>query len=128
MQITKLWTKTSPLSFPSPDKERGQGERLLELLGHQRKGYAMPTYEYRCKKCGHRFDKFQNIKDLPEKVCPLCQGEVERLIGSGGGIIFKGSGFYITDYRSASYKKRAREESKTSSDTVKGKEKTRAGK
>lgn len=88
----------------------------------------MPTYEYRCKKCAHPFEKFQNIKDQPEKVCPLCRGEVERLIGSGGGIIFKGSGFYITDYRSESYKKTAKEESKTDSDTVKGKEKTGAEK
>ncbi len=84
----------------------------------------MPTYEYRCKKCDHRFEKFQSIKDKPEKVCPVCEGEVERLIGSGGGIIFKGSGFYITDHRSESYKIRAREESKTGSDLEKGKEKT----
>ena len=88
----------------------------------------MPTYEYRCKKCGHRFEKFQNIKDEPEKVCPVCRGEVERLIGSGGGIIFKGSGFYITDHRSESYKRRAREETKAGSDMAKGKEKTGAEK
>jgi putative FmdB family regulatory protein len=93
----------------------------LERLGHQRKGYAMRTYEYRCKKCGHRFEKFQNIKDQPEKVCPLCHGEVERLIGSGGGIIFKGSGFYITDYRSESYRRRTEEVGETFSRKAKDK-------
>jgi putative FmdB family regulatory protein len=84
----------------------------------------MPTYEYRCKRCGHHFEKFQSIRDHPEKICPLCQGEVERLIGIGGGIIFKGSGFYISDHRSESYKRRAKDESNASSDKVKGKEKT----
>jgi len=88
----------------------------------------MPTYEYRCKGCNYKFEKFQSINDQPVKVCPVCRGEVERLIGTGGGIIFKGSGFYITDYRSESYKKRAREESKTDSDTIKRKEKTGAEK
>ena len=58
----------------------------------------MPTYEYECAKCG-RFDLFQNMKDEPVKTCPKCGGNVHRLIGSGGGIIFKGSGFYQTDYK-----------------------------
>jgi putative FmdB family regulatory protein len=58
----------------------------------------MPTYEYECKKCGHRFEKFQSMKDAPEKKCPECRGPVRRLIGRGAAIIFKGSGFYETDY------------------------------
>ena len=63
----------------------------------------MPTYEYSCKKCG-QFELFQNIKDAKLKRCPTCKGQVKRLMGSGAGIIFKGSGFYQTDYRSSSYK------------------------
>ena len=63
----------------------------------------MPTYDYECKKCGH-FEVFQNIKDEKLKRCPSCKGPVKRLMGSGAGIIFKGSGFYQTDYRSSSYK------------------------
>lgn len=70
----------------------------------------MPTYEYRCRGCCHSFEVFQKIKDEPVKVCPKCGGEVERLISAGAGLLFKGSGFYITDYRSESYKKKAKEE------------------
>ena len=58
----------------------------------------MPTYEYECKKCGHRFDIFQNISDKKVKKCPQCGGKVQRLIHGGTGVIFKGSGFYATDY------------------------------
>lgn len=70
----------------------------------------MPTYEYRCKKCGHTFELFQGMTDKPITKCPRCNGNVERLIGSGGGLLFKGDGFYATDYRSESYKKAARAE------------------
>ncbi|MFH1645719.1 MAG: FmdB family zinc ribbon protein [Candidatus Omnitrophota bacterium] len=59
----------------------------------------MPTYEYECKECGKLFDLFQSIKDKPIKKCKFCGGKVDRLIGTGGGIIFKGSGFYATDYK-----------------------------
>ncbi len=59
----------------------------------------MPTYEYECKKCNHRFEKFQSITAEPLKTCPECSGELKRLIGLGAGIIFKGSGFYCTDYK-----------------------------
>ncbi len=59
----------------------------------------MPTYEYRCNKCGKRFDLFQKMNDKPIDVCPSCKGDVTRIIGSGMGIIFKGSGFYETDYK-----------------------------
>ena len=68
----------------------------------------MPTYDYKCKKCEHEFELFQSMTDEPIKKCPECNGEVERLIGTGGGLIFKGSGFYITDNRSESYKKGAK--------------------
>jgi putative FmdB family regulatory protein len=57
----------------------------------------MPTYEYECRVCGHTFDVFQNMSDEPVKVCPLCGKEVRRLIKGGTGVIFKGSGFYVTD-------------------------------
>ena len=59
----------------------------------------MPTYEYRCKMCGHQFEAFQRISDEPLKKCPKCGKPVERMISAGMGIIFKGSGFYSTDYK-----------------------------
>lgn len=61
----------------------------------------MPTYEYHCQKCGHRFSLFQRITAEPVKNCPQCKsrGSIERLISGGAGLIFKGSGFYITDYK-----------------------------
>ena len=59
----------------------------------------MPTYEYECLKCGYRFERFQKITENPVKTCPKCQKSVRRLIGTGSGIIFKGAGFYATDYR-----------------------------
>lgn len=85
----------------------------------------MPTYEYICAKCQHKFEIFQSIKDSPLEVCPQekCgqkrwgKGRVKRLIGGGAGIIFKGSGFYITDYRSESYKTAAKRESESKSST-----------
>jgi putative FmdB family regulatory protein len=58
----------------------------------------MPTYEYECKQCGYRFEKFQKMSDQPLKKCPECGGPVQRLISSGGGIILKGDGFYKNDY------------------------------
>ena len=61
----------------------------------------MPTYEYKCEECGYQFDKFQNISDEPLKVCPVCGGSIHRLFGAGTTIIFKGSGFYNTDYKKA---------------------------
>lgn len=82
----------------------------------------MPTYEYLCEKCGQTFEAFQSMKDPAYKVCPkeFCrlpewgQGPVKRLLGTGAGLIFKGSGFYITDYRSPSYKEAAKKESGSS--------------
>ena len=85
----------------------------------------MPTYEYICEKCDHQFDVFQSIKDKPLTVCPeeKCRlkkwgkGKVKKMIGSGAGIIFKGSGFYITDYRSDSYKEAAKKDAAPSGDS-----------
>ncbi len=70
----------------------------------------MPTYEYECQKCGHRFEEFQSMKDAPLTKCPECKGKVKRLIGAGAGFIFKGSGFYITDYRSSGYSEKKKKE------------------
>ncbi len=78
----------------------------------------MPTYQYVCKKCGHQFERFQPISADPLTICPkeLCarkrwgKGKVRREISAGAGLIFKGSGFYITDYRSESYKEAAKRE------------------
>lgn len=73
----------------------------------------MPTYEYECPKCGHTFEKFQSMTDDPVKTCPECKGrKVRRLIGGGAAILFKGSGFYQTDYRSESYKKSEKQDGK----------------
>jgi len=79
----------------------------------------MPTYEYLCKKCRHEFETLQPISAQPLKVCPkeLCphkiwgRGQVTRKISAGGGLLFKGSGFYITDYRSEGYKQAAKKDS-----------------
>src|SRR5262249_21674025 len=79
----------------------------------------MPTYEYSCQKCGQTFEAFQSMRDEPYRECPkeLCRlpqwgrGKVKRLLGTGAGLIFKGSGFYSTDYRSESYKAAAKKES-----------------
>jgi putative FmdB family regulatory protein len=68
----------------------------------------MPTYDYKCGACGHAFEQFQSITAAPLKKCPKCaRRTLQRLIGTGGGIIFRGSGFYETDYRSESYKRAA---------------------
>lgn len=76
----------------------------------------MPTYDYVCSECGYRFEKFQQMKDEPIRVCPQCHKEsVQRLIGGGNGFLFKGSGFYITDYRNSSYEKAKKAETTASS-------------
>ena len=74
----------------------------------------MPTYEYQCEECKKTLEVFQSIIAHPLRKCPKCGGKLKRLIGTGGGIIFKGSGFYATDYRSDAYKKQASEENKPS--------------
>jgi putative FmdB family regulatory protein len=83
----------------------------------------MPTYEYHCAKCDHNFDAFQSMRDEPFRVCPkeLCRlpkwgrGKVKRLLGTGAGIIFRGPGFYVTDYRSKDYKEAAKKEAPATS-------------
>lgn len=72
----------------------------------------MPTYEYECTKCGYRFERFQSITEEPVKRCPKCRCKVRRLLSGGAGILFKGSGFYETDYRSPEYRKKEKEEKK----------------
>ena len=67
----------------------------------------MPTYDYECSDCGHAFEAFHSMSAEPLSACPECSGTVKRLIGAGAGILFKGSGFYETDYRSSGYKKDA---------------------
>lgn len=76
----------------------------------------MPTYEYECEKCGHLFEEFQSMTAKPLTTCPAegCEGKVHRILSGGAGFLFKGDGFYITDYRSDSYKKAAKAEKETS--------------
>lgn len=76
----------------------------------------MPNYDYLCQKCGHPFEVFQSMNDPKLTDCPLeeCDGTVKRLLGTGAGIIFKGGGFYQTDYRSDSYKEGAKSEAEAS--------------
>ena len=79
----------------------------------------MPTYEYLCDECGFRFDEFQQITAAPLTTCPQCTGHVHRVISPGNGFIFKGSGFYITDYRNDKYKKeKSKEEKKPAADSA----------
>ena len=73
----------------------------------------MPTYEYRCS-AGHEFERFQRMSEEPLRECPTCGAPAERILSAGAGLLFKGSGFYITDYRSDSYKKAADAESGSS--------------
>ena len=71
----------------------------------------MPTYEYECRKCGHQFEKYQSILAEPLKTCPKCKGKVARVVSGGAGIIFKGSGFYQTDYKKTSHASHSAEKS-----------------
>ncbi len=76
----------------------------------------MPTYDYECDACGHRLEMFQRMSEEALKKCPACgQDQFRRLFGTGAAIVFKGTGFYQTDYRSASYKSAAEKESKDGS-------------
>ena len=87
----------------------------------------MPTYQYRCEKCRHEFEEYQRITAAPLKTCPKCKGKVQRIITGGSGVIFKGSGFYATDYGRKSaktYDKQKAEETTKSEGTKAGPEKT----
>src|SRR3954462_12136733 len=80
----------------------------------------MPTYDYSCDACNHEFEVFEPITAQPQKKCPKCKkNRLRRLFGAGGGLIFKGSGFYQTDYRSESYKKAAESEKPKTDDSSK---------
>jgi putative FmdB family regulatory protein len=91
----------------------------------------MPTYEYECEKCRKTFEFFQSMKNAPLTVCPEShcrmkkwgKGKVRRLLGTGSGLIFKGSGFYTTDYRSEGYKQAAKKESSPAGEASKAAEK-----
>jgi len=89
----------------------------------------MPTYEYKCSHCDYTFEKFQSITAKPIRRCPRCgRSKVQRLIGCGAGLIFKGNGFYQTDYRSSSYQKAAQaDKEKTSSAAATGAAKASGG-
>ena len=76
----------------------------------------MPTYDYECGVCGHTCEIFQSITEAPKRRCPACgRSSFKRMIGAGAGVIFKGTGFYETDYRSADYKEKAKADSETGS-------------
>ncbi len=79
----------------------------------------MPTYDYKCNSCGHQFEAFQSITAEPLSECPVCGGKVERLIGGGNGLIFKGSGFYITDYKRGNRDKKQEPKETTKKDASK---------
>jgi putative FmdB family regulatory protein len=86
----------------------------------------MPTYDYECDGCGHKFEHYQGINDEVLKKCPECKkAKLRRLIGKGGAVVFKGSGFYQTDYRSESYKKAQAAEKPASSESS-GKSETKS--
>ena len=88
----------------------------------------MPTYDYVCDGCGHAFELFQSITDKVKRTCPECKKrKLRRLIGTGAAIMFKGSGFYQTDYRSDSYKKGAAADKSTSSGSKEGGDKKSSG-
>ncbi|MHC4460791.1 MAG: FmdB family zinc ribbon protein [Planctomycetota bacterium] len=88
----------------------------------------MPTYDYICESCGYEFERFQSISARPIRKCPKCgKGSLKRLIGAGSGVIFKGTGFYQTDYRSESYKKAEKSE-KTKTEKKKTETKTKDSK
>lgn len=80
----------------------------------------MPTYDFECAACGNKLEIFQKMSDKPLKICPACKQEtLKRLIGTGAGIIFKGNGFYCTDYRSDNYKNSSHKEKNSGSSSKK---------
>lgn len=88
----------------------------------------MPTYDYECTECGHMFEVFQSMSDDPLEECPKCSSKVRRLIGGGVGIIFKGSGFYVTDNKGASKSAAASAPAKTDSGSEKKPDSSASGK
>jgi putative FmdB family regulatory protein len=102
------------------------GRRLRLRLRENEFGATMPTYEYECEKCGHHFDRFQSMTEPPVRRCPACRGKVKRVPGVGAGIIFKGSGFYATDYRSPTYRSQQKQDSEGAGSAGKREEKATA--
>jgi putative FmdB family regulatory protein len=89
----------------------------------------MPTYQYQCSACQHAFEELQSMKEDPLTKCPQCKKKkLQRLLGTGAGLLFKGSGFYITDYRSESYKSAAKADSGSSGKSEGGSSKSGDGK
>jgi putative FmdB family regulatory protein len=89
----------------------------------------MPTYDYECDACGHSFELFQSINDPVKKKCPECgKSKLRRLIGTGAAVVFKGSGFYQTDYRSESYKKGAEKDKPATDPKSEGKKEAKSEK
>ena len=84
----------------------------------------MPTYEYRCGKCGHQFEVFHGIRDQRPRRCPRCRGRARRVPAGGAGLLFRGSGFYITDNRSKEYKEKAKQEKSSGGKPSSGDSKT----
>jgi putative FmdB family regulatory protein len=85
----------------------------------------MPTYDYLCDDCGHQFELFQGITEAVKRKCPECnKNKLRRLFGTGAAIVFKGSGFYQTDYRSEGYKKAAEADNKSTSESAKSENKS----
>ena len=84
----------------------------------------MPTYEYECQECGKVVEKFHKMTEKPRVKCPKCGGKTKKLIGTGAGIIFKGDGFYATDYRSREYKDAAKKETEKSKEAASEKKDT----
>ncbi|NHZ87221.1 MAG: zinc ribbon domain-containing protein [Planctomycetia bacterium] len=83
----------------------------------------MPTYDYICTDCNYKFERFQSMSDEPIRICPSCNGRVRRLIGSGTGLIFKGSGYYLTDYKNKSSSQKTLDKPIKQKETKKTKEK-----
>jgi|GEM_PF-207660 putative FmdB family regulatory protein len=113
----KIWVLECQVHRENPIAEGGAGAHNDGPLSQFSDLLAMPTYDYQCQKCGHEFEARQSMKDPHLTDCPVesCEGPVKRKIGLGAGLIFKGSGFYITDYRSDSYKAAAKKDSESSS-------------
>ena len=88
----------------------------------------MPTYDYECMKCGHAFEVFHSMSAEPKKHGPQCRGKVQRLISGGAGLLFKGTGFYTTDYRSEGYKSAAKADKPATASKSDGKAKKKATK
>ena len=88
----------------------------------------MPTYDYRCNDCGHEFEHLQTMTEEPLAQCPVCAGVLQRLIGSGAGLIFKGSGFYITDYKNSSSSRSKEKDTSGKSEKKNGKSSDKSSK